>query len=318
MREVVFVQKNQGKWEQFEHMTGNTDELAAIFIELTDDLSYARTFYPNSNTEKYLNQLAGKYYLTLYKNKKQSSGRFLTFWKKELPLLFYSAQRQLLYSSLIFALAMLIGAFSAAKDENFVRLILGDGYVNMTLENIEKGDPMAVYKGGEESTMFLAITFNNIRVSFMAFVAGILLSLGTVVLLFSNGVMLGSFQYFFYQHGVLTQSLLSVWIHGTLEISAIVIAGCAGLVMGNSILFPGTYSRMESFQQGVRKGVKIVAGLVPIFIVAGFLESFVTRHTEMPVWLSLLIIGSSAFFIIFYFIIYPIKLHGKQKRNQPT
>ncbi|MDR2040403.1 MAG: stage II sporulation protein M [Bacteroidales bacterium] len=310
MREITFVQKNQDKWTRFEkNVSDNADELADAFIELTDDLSYARTFYPESNTERYLNQLAGKYYLYLYKNKKQPASRFITFWKKELPQLFYGAHRQLLTAFVIFMISALIGAFSASKDENFVRLILGDSYVNMTIENIRKGDPMAVYKGVNESSMFVYIMYNNIRVSFLAFVFGIFFSMGTVMVLFQNGVMLGAFQYFFFQYGVLTESLLTIWIHGTLEISAIVIAGCAGLVMGNSILFPGTYSRSESFSRGVRRGMKIVAGLVPVFIIAAFFESYVTRHTEMPVWMSLTIIGSSLAFIIFYFIIYPIRLN---------
>src|SRR5690606_15344093 len=101
--------------------------------------------------------------------------------------------------------------------------------------------------------------------------------------LFYNGVMLGSFQYFFHQRGLLMESALTIWIHGTLEITAIVIAGGAGIVMGNSILFPGTYSRTESLMRGARRGVKIVLGMIPIFLVAAFLESFVTRLTDMPV-----------------------------------
>ena len=312
MREVVFVKNNQDKWTQFEkNPPEDADQTAAAFIELTDDLSYARTFYPDSNTERYLNQLAGKYYLNIYKNRKQSYSRLVTFWTKELPLMFKSAHRQLLLAFSIFAAAALMGVFSAAHDEDFVRLILGDSYVNMTLENIKNGDPMAVYKSANADWMFISIMYNNIKVAFFAFAAGIFLSLGTVTVLFYNGVMLGAFQYFFFQYGVLKESLLTVWIHGTLEISAIVIAGCAGLILGNSILFPGTYSRMESFGRGVRRGMKIVAGLVPVFIIAAFLESFVTRHTEMPVWLSLLIIGGSAAFIIFYFIIYPIYLNLK-------
>lgn len=312
MREVVFVKNNQDKWTQFEkNPPEDADQTAAAFIELTDDLSYARTFYPDSNTERYLNQLAGKYYLNIYKNRKQSYSRLVTFWTKELPLMFKNAHRQLLLAFSIFAAAALMGVFSAAHDEDFVRLILGDSYVNMTLENIKNGDPMAVYKSANADWMFISIMYNNIKVAFFAFAAGIFLSLGTVTVLFYNGVMLGAFQYFFFQYGVLKESLLTVWIHGTLEISAIVIAGCAGLILGNSILFPGTYSRMESFGRGVRRGMKIVAGLVPVFIIAAFLESFVTRHTEMPVWLSLLIIGGSAAFIIFYFIIYPIYLNLK-------
>ena len=75
-----------------------------------------------------------------------------------------------------------------------------------------------------------------------------------------------------------------IWIHGTLEISAIVLAGAAGLVLGNSFLFPKTYTRMASILKGAKDGLKIVLGLIPIFIVAAFFESFVTRHTEMPMW----------------------------------
>ena len=196
--------------------------------------------------------------------------------------------------------------------EDFVRIILGDSYVNQTLENIDKGDPMAIYKSAGETSMFFAITINNIRVSFMCFVLGALFSLGTVFFLFQNGVMLGSFQYFFYSKGLLIQSMLVIWIHGTLEISAIIIAGSAGLTMGNSILFPGTYTRGQSFIDGSKQGMKILIGLIPVFMMAGFLESFVTRHTEMPVWLSLFIITASFIFIIGYFIVYPIYLNKKQ------
>jgi uncharacterized membrane protein SpoIIM required for sporulation len=135
-------------------------------------------------------------------------------------------------------------------------------------------------------------------------------------LLFTNGIMLGAFQYFFYAKGLLLQSVLVIWIHGTLEISAIIIAGAAGLTMGNSILFPGTYSRFESFRMGAKRGVKIVIGLLPIFIIAGFLESFVTRHNEMPSWLSLSIIMTSLLFIVGYFIVYPIYLNKNLTKSK--
>jgi uncharacterized membrane protein SpoIIM required for sporulation len=174
---------------------------------------------------------------------------------------------------------------------------------------------MAVYKSETQINMFLGITVNNIMVSFYAFAMGILLSFGTAYILFYNGVMLGTFQYFFYTKGLLLQSALVIWIHGTLEISAIVIAGCAGLTMGNSILFPGTYSRGVSFVRGAKQGVKIAVGLVPIFITAGFLESFVTRYSNMPMWLSISIITTSLTFIIWYFIVYPIRLHNRAMRQ---
>lgn len=319
MREAAFLKKNTPKWQRFETLLngqgfGNPDLLADLFIQLTDDLSFARTNYPESRTTLYLNNLTAKVHQSIYRNKKEEKGRFVAFWLRELPQLFYSVHRQLLYSFIIFAAAMLIGAVSAAHDETFVRLILGDAYVNMTLENIEKGDPMAVYKSRGQMDMFLGITLNNVWVSFQTFAYGIMASVGTAYFLLMNGIMLGAFQFFFYQKGLLATSALTIWIHGTLEISAIVIAGCAGMVMGNSLLFPGTYSRLDSLKMGAKKGIKIIIGLVPVFILAAFLEGFVTRHTEWPALLKLTIILASASFILYYFVLYPIQLNRRDNQ----
>jgi hypothetical protein len=92
---------------------------------------------------------------------------------------------------------------------------------------------------------------------------------------------------------------------------SIIIAGAAGLILGSSILFPGTYKRGASIIKGGKDGLKIVVGLIPLFLTAAFFESFVTRYTEMPLGLSLFILTGSLSFIIWYFIIYPIKLHKR-------
>lgn len=314
MREITFLKKNSDRWKEVEAFLAskagiNPDKLADLFIELTDDLSYSRTFYPESKTTQYLNLLTAKVHQSIYKSKKERKERFLRFWKYETPLLFYKHRMKILISFSIFFLAMLIGVVSSAGDSGFVRLIMGDAYVNMTLENIDKGDPLAVYKQMNGVDMFLGITFNNIRVSFIAFIFGLLLSFGTAWVLLSNGIMLGAFQYFFHIHDLLFESILVIWIHGTLEISAIIISGAAGLVLGSSILFPQTFSRSQSFMIGAKEGLKMVVSLVPVFITAGFLESFVTRHTGMPVFLSLTIILSSLAFVVWYFLIYPNKLY---------
>jgi uncharacterized membrane protein SpoIIM required for sporulation len=221
----------------------------------------------------------------------------------------------MLISLVVFLVAVAIGVVSTHHDSTFVRMVMGDDYVNMTLRNIERNDPMAVYKSMNQSDMFMMITFNNVKVSFTIFVASLISPLGTMLVLFYNGVMLGAFQYFFYQKGLFVTSFLTIWIHGTLEISAIVIAGTAGIVMGNSFLFPGTYPRLTAFRIGAKKGLKVIAGLVPVFIVAGFLESFITRLTEMPMFLKIAIIGGSAWFIVYYFVLYPIKLSRKVSYN---
>ena len=310
MREPLFVKQNAEKWKSFEHNpTNDPDEVAERFIKITDDLAYAKTFYPQSKTTAYLNGLAAKLHQSIYKNKTEKSSRILAFWKYELPLLFKTYEKQLLYSFLFFLISCLIGALSAKYDEDFVRLILGPDYVDMTRENIAKGHPFGVYKSREEFTMFFLISANNIYVMLMTFVSGIIFSVGTVYRLFENGIMLGSFEYFFFSKNLGWQSVLVIWIHGTLEISCIIISGAAGLILGNSLLFPKTYKRLASLKRGARDGMKVAIGIVPIIITAAFFEGFVTRHTEMPVWLSITILGTSLAFIIWYVIIYPNRLY---------
>ncbi|CAM4258316.1 stage II sporulation protein M [Zobellia nedashkovskayae] len=316
MREAAFVKQNKDKWATFENALSNKtaltpDKLSDLYIEITDHLSYAKTFYAGSNTEFYLNTLASQAHQKIYKTKREPKNRILEFWKTEFPTMFYHHQRELLIAFLVFFFFSLVGAFSAANEGTFVRSILGDGYVNMTLENIEKGDPMAVYKQMGEFNMFLGITINNIRVALMAFAYGILLGIGTLFVMMQNGIMLGSFQYFFYDKGLLWESVRTIWIHGTIEIAVIIIAGCAGLVLANGILFPGTYTRLESFKRGVQNGLKIMLSTVPFFIIAGFLEGFVTRHTEMPDALAILIILVSLALILFYYVIYPKRLNKR-------
>ena len=309
MREAVFLRQNQERWQGYEQRpAAGPDELAARFVALTDDLAYAQTFYPTSPTTAYLNDLTAKVHQRLYANRRQGSGRITRFWAVELPLVVARHHRTLAFTAVLFALFTAFGALSAAYDDTFVRVILGDAYVNQTIENIRKGDPMAVYKQAGETLMFLGITVNNIYVALNIFVLGVTLGVGTLVQMFRTGLMLGSFQYFFYHHHVLKASVLTIWIHGTLEISAVIVAGAAGFVMARGLLFPGTYSRAEAFRAAARDGLKMAIGLVPIFIMAGFLEGFVTRHTEMPVAASVAIIGSSAAFIGWYFVLYPRRL----------
>jgi uncharacterized membrane protein SpoIIM required for sporulation len=312
VREGQFIQQNIEKWKTYQYEpTSDPDEMAQRFTELVNDLGYSRTFYPHSKVTEYLNRLASGNYLGIYKNKKEESSRIVRFWKTELPLIVRKHHRELLYSLVIFLVFALMAAFSASHDQHFVRGVLGDRYVEMTEENIAKGDPFGVYKSQNALSMFLWIAVHNVQVAFLIFVSGIFACLGTVWFLFKNGVMLGSFQYYFFAKGLGWKSVLVIWIHGTLEISSFIIAGAAGILLGKSLLFPGTYKRLPSVKQGAKDGVQLMIGLVPVFIMAAFLEGFVTRYSGMPVWLSLFILTVSLAFIIWYFIIYPVRLSRK-------
>lgn len=310
MKEIVFLNENAKQWKKYEDVLNgktisNPDLQAELFIKITDDLAFAQTYFPKSETEQYLNSLASKIHHKIYINKKEKKGRFAFFWKYELPKEMLVAQKYIFYSLIIFLITVLIGIISSANDGEYARLILGDPYVNMTIDNIEKGDPMGVYKQQDSFSMFIFIAYNNVKVMIMVYLLGLLLSLGSVYYIFFHGIMIGTFHYIFYQYNVLEESLITVWIHGTIEIFTLIVSGGAGIMLGNSILFPETYSRKESFLRGAKSSSKIIFGLIPFIIFAAFLEGFVTRHTEWSNVIRIGIIVISMGFIIGYFFVYP-------------
>ncbi|HRK82739.1 MAG TPA: stage II sporulation protein M [Saprospiraceae bacterium] len=309
MRETNFIRQNREKWKQFEQILDgqnkDAEKLNELFVQVTDDLSFSRTFYPNRSVRVYLNGLAQRAFSLIYKNRRTHRNRFLHFWTEELPQLMWEARRELALSFGIFALSMLIGALSSAMDSEFVNVILSEEYVEMTKRNIESGDPMAVYKGRGQLSMSMGITVNNLMVAFLTFATGAFFTLGSIVVLIRNGIMVGAFQYFFIERGLFWESFLTIWIHGTLEISAIIIAGAAGITVGKGLVFPGAYRRMQAFQRSARRGLKIMVGIAPIIILAGFIEGFLTRFTETPDVVRGAFIAACFAFVIFYFVWYP-------------
>lgn len=283
------------------------DLLHNLFVKVSGDLAYASTFYPKRSVRAYLNQLTQQVFDSMEEKKSEwSLDAIKHFFRHILPIEMYKSRKALLTSFLIFSLAVLIGIVSSSNNPEFVRVILGDDYVEMTEKNINNNDPMAVYKGQDQSEMFFMITVNNVKVAFLCFILGLFGSLGTIIILLTNGIMVGAFQYYFYAKGFFVESFLTIWIHGTIEISAIIIAGMAGIVLGNGVLFPKTHSRSTSLQISSQRAVRIIAGIVPLFIIAGFLESFVTRLTDLPTIVKVSIIVLSLAYIIGMYILYPI------------
>lgn len=322
MKEVAFIKQNKSKWLEFEQLLAsnhpqNPDEMANLYIHLLNDLSFAQTYYPKSRTTDYLNFLVSQIYRKIYKMKRLEKNRFWNFFKTDVPLTLYKYRRTMWFAFAIFLFFIILGVVSAKYDDTFVRLILGDGYVNMTLENIEKGDPMAVYKSGGRVGSFIGITVNNVYVALRAFIFAVLAGIPTFYIAMSNGIMIGAFQYFFYEHGVFEESLRGIWLHGAMEIFSIIVATASGFILAASILFPGTYSRFNSFRIGFRESLYIILSTIPFFVAAGFIEGFVTRLSDrMPLSVNLMIILGSFSFIFFYYMVYPFIVAKKSEKRK--
>lgn len=289
----------------------SADEVARDFTQLVDDLAYAKTFYPTSKVTQYINALASRIYLSIYQNRREESNRLVTFWKYDVPLTVRKHHLTILFAFCIFVLFFAVGFFSSVQDESFVREVLGEGYVAMTEQNIEEGNPFGVYQNGNSFLMWLGIMINNIIVSFMYFAKGIFFGILSITSLAKESIRIGAFEQMFFEKGLGGQAVVTVLIHGLLELTAIIMASAAGVVMGKSVLFPGTYGRLQALREGTKDGVKMVIGLMPVFMTAAFFEGFVTRHYKMPLFFSLGLLLVSGFFVIWYFVVYPIKLQKK-------
>lgn len=319
MKESKFIGQNKKSWQEFDadlrSGTKKVSMLNRLFVQITDDLSYARTFYKFRSVKVYLNGIAQVLFNDLYRNQTGMAARFKNFWKEELPSIIHESRREFRISFFVFILAMAIGVLSSIFDKDFASLILGDSYVQMTLENIKNNDPMAVYKDSHALEMFFSIAVNNLRVVLISFLFGLIASIGSLFILLYNGIMVGAFQYFFIERGLFKESFLTIWQHGALEISMIVLAGAAGITLGRGFIFPGTYSRIEAFKLSAVRGLKIFFGITPVIILAAFIEGFVTRHTDIVDSVRIAVILLSFCFVLLYFVWYPWYL-SKRKNTK--
>ncbi len=312
MREALFIKKNRERWLRNQDApSADADEMATDFTQLVDDLAYAKTFYPTSKVTRYINKQASGIYLSIYKNRKEESNRFVTFWKTELPLTIRRNHRAVLFSFILFVIFFAIGYFVSRQDESVARSFFGDDYVEETLKNIEKGNPFGIYESGNPILSWLHLMIHNIRVSFLMFISGIFAGVPALYQLAQNAAMVGIFDQFFAAKGLGIQFFLVVFVHGTLELTGLIIAGAAGLILGKSFLFPGTIKRIESFKNGAKDGVKIMVGLMPVFGLAAFFEGVITRLYNDISILTTAVTTLSVVFVTWYFIIYPIRL-GKR------
>lgn len=320
MRESEFIQKNKSDWQRLDEVldtnSGNPDEIHQLFLKVSADLSYAQTFFPRRSVRWYLNHLVSNVFDEIRKNQKKNPfQKFIHFYNVTLPKEILRNRNAFYISLLAFSIAIAIGFYSSMQEENYPAYILGDAYVEMTEENINKGLPFDVYRGDNDMG-FVRITFNNILVAVRTYALGILAGVGTILILLYNGIMLGAFEAFFYQRDLFADSLLTIWIHGTIEILSIVIAGAAGLIVGRHMLFPGTFSRLESLKIGAKRSITIIISTIPLFVIAGFFESFLTP-TPMSDWSKGIIIAFS-FVLMMYIYVFKPYMYLKSGQRLPN
>jgi uncharacterized membrane protein SpoIIM required for sporulation len=314
MKESNFIKKNKDKWRVAEQTNvSQAKDFYDMYNDISNDSAYAQTKYKNRSVRVYLNHLLVKLQGGIINKRRNGKDSLLYFWTYHVPKALYESRFKLLLSFLVFTFCVLIGYYSSAMDAQFFEEFFGSGYTTTTLQNIEKGDPLAIYKDQNQMSMFLQIGFNNVKVGLFAFALGCLFGVGSLFMMLINGIMLGSFMEFFFKRGLWQDFTYTVWMHGTFEIAMLIIVASAGFTMGYGLVAKGHQSTIQSFYKSSRRGVVILIATIPFTILAAIIESFITRYTELPNGFRGAFITVCFLITLYYFVIYPLILAKKGK-----
>jgi uncharacterized membrane protein SpoIIM required for sporulation len=245
-------------------------ELALLYRQIANDLSIVRQDGTARSTAHLLNELLGRTHNIIYAERQRSASGVLRFLGKEYPALFRRLLPYTLGAVALFSVGLLLGVILTITRHGFMESFLGP-FMVATIHNHQMWTHSIVSMKPQAAS---GIMTNNLSVTFLTFAAGVTGGLGTLYLIFNNGLLMGVIATACQQAHMSRELWSFVCPHASLELPAIFIAGGAGLRLAAGMLFPGLYSRRESIALAGRESVRLVAGIIPMLIVAGTIEGF--------------------------------------------
>jgi uncharacterized membrane protein SpoIIM required for sporulation len=270
-------------------------ELALLYRQSASDLATVREDPASKQLTFYLNQLLGRAHNLIYMGRKASRRGIWTFYKDIYPVIFRQTLPDTLAAFVLFLAAGCAGFLMGMADPSFIRHFLGP----QMIETIERHEMWTHSIVTVKPLASSAILTNNISVAFSTFALGITAGIGTVWMMLLNGLMMGVVAVACWREGMSLPLWSFVAAHGVLELPAIFIAGGAGLGIAKGLLFPGSLPRRESLVRAGARSVRLVLGTIPMLVVAGAVEGFVSP-TDLPYQLKFLVAGALATLLVLY------------------
>jgi uncharacterized membrane protein SpoIIM required for sporulation len=261
-------------------------ELSLLYRQTAADLAAMREDRSSVHFARYVNQLLGRAHNTIYSGRRANPAAMFSFFWDIYPSIFRRNLKQCLLSVLIFTVAGFVGAVLTYQNPDFKVKLLGPQMV----ETIDRHEMWTHSIVGIKPLASSAIMTNNMSVGFMTFALGITAGLGTIYMMAFNGLLIGVIGMACWLSGMSLQLWSFVAQHGVLELPAIFIAGGAGLRIAQGLLFPGLLPRRESLARAGLEAVQLVLGTIPILIIAGLIEAFVSP-TGLPIPLKFSMAG---------------------------
>lgn len=317
MKEEKFIQKHISSWKEFQDLTAildkkNTKHLSVkqikrflhLFNQISYQFSYASTHYPKSSILTQLNNLLGKAHTYIYAVRKSSGKDILHYYYHTFPRKLNALSRYFWISFFVFMFGVFLSLGLTLWNPDFALYFVDSRWIDTA--DVNRDPALRQFDYALDSA---AIMTNNIRVSFNAFVLGITFGLGTIYILYKNGVLLGAITAltYLYNDPVMFWSLILP--HGFIELTETFIAGTAGLMIGKALLIPGPYSRKYALIASAKEAAFLLPGMVTMLIIAGIIEGFFTPLPLSPI-LKLIFAAVTLLLLILYFIKGKIKSEG--------
>lgn len=266
-------------------------DFGELYRGAADDLVRARSELVDASVSDYLNDLVARAYAVIYAQRPQERGRLVRFLLREYPALVRSEWKAILLSTLIFLGGGVFGAAAAVFDPSAMGVVMPEQHQTQTAHERVAREEAGDSPGGHQAVAFSSFLFtNNIKVTFLVFALGITFGLGSVAVLFLNGVPLGALAVEYHQAG--EGLFFWAWIlpHGVPELTVIFIAGGAGLVLARGLWLPGRRRRRDAVVAEGRTAAKLVLGGMPLLVIAGVIEGTISQIHEptIPYGLKLL------------------------------
>jgi uncharacterized membrane protein SpoIIM required for sporulation len=286
-----FVELKRPRWLQLEGLLGRTEQqglralplddaraLARLYRSASSDLLWVRAHAGPAEVTGYLNELVGRAYAITYPGRTLKLGDLWQFLRRGFPDLLAREWRAVAASGLLFAAGAGFGWLGMVFDPGAVRYLLPEQHQAVDPVERAKEEADEVGAGAGQQAAFTSFLFtHNIQVAFLCFALGLTAGLGTAVLLFSNGVMLGALAWVYATRGMLGWFLAWVLPHGIPEITAICIAGGAGFILARGLVAPGGLSRRTALRAEGVTAVSLLMGTLALFVLAGLIEGTVSQ-----------------------------------------
>jgi uncharacterized membrane protein SpoIIM required for sporulation len=312
MRLDTFIQQRQAEWQRLEALTqqaksnaeslssGELYELGRLYRVATSDLALAQRDFANQQVTIYLNQLVGRSHALIYREEPLRLQQLREFYRETFPRLF----RQLLpYTAIAFALFMAPAVLAFVLvwfDPERIYIFLGSGpEIRRLVSTVEDGRLWTEIAPTVRSAASAAILTNNIGVMFMAFAGSMTGGLLTLYIMLLNGINIGAIFGLLQAHGLSGGLAEFVAAHGPIELSVIFLSGGCGLYVADGLFRPGLFSRKDALVLRARVAVQIILGSVPLLILAGIIEGFISP-SGLP-WIIKAAVGVATGVALFWY-----------------